>query len=68
MTEEISFKDKIRSIGFAHRNMGTTRTRLVTSEETGRVIGKQVDHWNGRVDAVARPETVHLRPPTVQGD
>ena len=69
MSEEstISFKDKIQSIGFA-RHAGTTRTRPVLSETTGKIAGKQIDHWDGRVDAVARPESVRLRPSQVQGD
>ena len=37
------------------RHYGTTRERVVINENNGRVAGKQVDHWSGRVDAVATP-------------
>lgn len=40
---------------------GTSRRRLITTEEgptRGKVGGAEIDHWDGRVDAVVRPETI----------
>jgi hypothetical protein len=35
--------------------------RKVLHEETGTVGGYQIYHWDGRVDAIVRPPTLHLR-------
>lgn len=35
------------------RHMGSKRERPVINENNGTVAGKQIDHWDGRVDAVA---------------
>lgn len=48
-------------IGLKHK--GTTRVTPVQREEgmeRGTVGGKKIEHWDGRVDAVARPKPVKL--------
>ena len=47
------FKARIRTIGVMGKHQGTTRERVVVNEDNGKVAGKQIDHWDGRVDAVA---------------
>lgn len=40
---------------------GTKRTTRVPREDRPGVAGTITDHWDGRRDACARPETVHIR-------
>jgi len=45
------------------RKRGTSRTTPVIREEgrtRGQVGGAQTEHWDGRVDAVATPESVEV--------
>jgi hypothetical protein len=39
------------------KNKGKVRMRRVVNQETGKPAGYHVDHADGRVDAVARPDT-----------
>ena len=49
-------------IGFGTgRLKGTKKTTPVLHEDTGRVGGYQIEHWNDRVDADVRPETVKVK-------
>lgn len=51
------------------KHAGTTRTRPVVTEEgptRGTVGGAHIDHWDGRVSAVVRPETLHATIPTTK--
>lgn len=43
------------------RNKGQTRDHPVRNEHDGSVGGKQVEHWDGSVDAVITPQTVGAR-------
>ena len=40
------------------RNKGGTKKWAVTDEFTGKVGGHQVEHWDDRLDAYVKPETV----------
>jgi len=45
------------------RHVGTTRDRPVIADDgpsRGRSTGFHTDHWDGRVDATVRPETVRV--------
>lgn len=42
---------------------GTTDTRQVTNELTGGVAGYQRHHWDGRIDAKATPDPIHITVP-----
>lgn len=53
MTE---FADKVRSIGTGF-NRGAKKTTRVVDERDGSTAGVHVEHWSGRVDAVAQPKT-----------
>lgn len=52
--------EKVRSLGYL-RHKGKARTTQVLAEDTGRVAGEHVEHWDGSQDAVVRPETVKLK-------
>ncbi len=43
------------------KHQGTTNTRVVQREDRAGVAGYQVDHWNGRVDGIATPQTEHYK-------
>jgi hypothetical protein len=43
------------------RNKGGTKSWDVLHEDTGRVGGSQTEHWDGRVDAEIRPESVKMK-------
>lgn len=58
MTE---FAKKVSSIGTSFTK-GEKREKVVRHEKDGSVAGKHVEHWDGRVDAVAMPKPVHLKP------
>jgi hypothetical protein len=40
------------------KNKGKVRMRRVVNQETGKPAGYHVDHADGRVDAVARPDPI----------
>lgn len=48
------FIEKVRTIGVMSRR-GSTRTTVVRREDDGSPAGKQIEHWDDHVDAVARP-------------
>lgn len=39
---------------------GRTRKRPVLNEFTGKVGGYQIDHADGRMDAIVKPETLRI--------
>lgn len=60
MTGDAAFKDKIRTVGVGLRR-GSTKTTVVRDERDGRVAGRQIEHWNDRVDAVVTPKTHRVK-------
>lgn len=40
---------------------GTTKKWDVKNEDTGKVGGYQVEHWDDHLDAYVHPETVHYK-------
>lgn len=50
-------KDKLRSIGFLKKK-GKSEKVPVTNENTGKVEGYHVKHWDGRQDAHITPQAV----------
>lgn len=55
---EDCFGCKVMGLGYDAGN--TTKVTPVTSEDTGRIVGRTRDHRDGRRDAIAQPETVVL--------
>jgi hypothetical protein len=49
------------------RRKGTTKRTPVTNEVTGGIGGYQTEHWDDRVDAEVRPDTVQMKMGFVQG-
>jgi hypothetical protein len=43
------------------RRVGEPEIVPVANENTGRVGGYQIKHWDGRVDAIIRPETIRRK-------
>jgi hypothetical protein len=41
---------------------GRKDRRPVTNQLNGRVNGQETHHWDGRVDATVRPDSVTLKP------
>jgi hypothetical protein len=64
MSDE-SYRDKLRSVSFGRRH-GTTETRVVTRDDNGKPAGYQVQHWDGRVDAVVTPSRLALKSKQVE--
>ena len=56
-----AYREKLRSLGFARR-AGGDRTTPVVDDRTGERIGRQTEHWDGRVDATAERVTVVPNP------
>lgn len=54
------FTDKIRTIA-APRKTGQSERRDVVNEDNGKKAGYHVEHWDGRRDAVAQPDTVNMK-------
>jgi hypothetical protein len=54
------FAQKVKTIG-AMRHRGSKKTTAVLDERTGRVAGHHIEHWDGRQDAIVRPETVRRK-------
>lgn len=54
------FREKLLSLGFVSRQ-GTTKKTGVIDEADGTLAGYQVEHWNGRVDAVAKPKPLAVK-------
>lgn len=48
---------------------GRTDRRPIVSDDTGRTVGEHTHHWDGRLDATVRPDTVrvHLRQGALDG-
>jgi len=61
MSEEKSaFRAKIETIGVMNLK-GQKRERPVINDDNGKVVGKHVDHWDDRVDAVATAPTIQMK-------
>ena len=58
MVDDESFKDKIKSVGSLLRK-GQKKVTPVEGEH-GERAGEHIEHWDGRVDAVARPQTIQV--------
>lgn len=54
------FAEKARTIGVSLKR-GSMRTKTVRSEETGKRVGYEVEHWDDHQDAVAQPGPVKLK-------
>jgi hypothetical protein len=52
------FGCKVLSLGYDARHL--QRRTVVTNEINGRPAGHHVEHRDGRQDAVARPEALHV--------
>lgn len=61
MDEKNEFREKIRSINFGGKKRGKTEVKPVINEDTGKIGGRQIEHWDGRVDAVVTPEPGQLK-------
>lgn len=61
VTDGDEYRAKLRSLGFA-RKAGTDRTTPVIDDRTGQRVGRQTEHWDGRVDATAERVTVVANP------
>lgn len=55
----ISYKEKIRSIS-APRKLGQSERQKVLNEDNGKVGGEHVVHWDGRQDAIVRPQAIQI--------
>ena len=51
------YSEKLRGIGFLSRK-GTSDKKPVIDENTGKVGGYHVEHWNDVQDAVVMPEAI----------
>lgn len=56
------FKEKIRSIGQVRSGSKSVRKRTIIPDESNpkRAAGQTIEHWSGRQDAIAYPETAHV--------
>ena len=62
MSDE-SFLEKMRSVNFAGKKRGKSEVKPKVAddgERRGKVVGKEIHHWDGRVDAVATVPTVSV--------
>lgn len=50
--------EKLRSINSLNRTRGKTRLRELHSDQDGSRTGFQIDHHDGRVEAIVRPQPV----------
>ncbi len=48
---ELSYKEKLKSLGFNHRHRGGTKTWKVTDDRDGTVAGYQTERWDDSVSA-----------------
>lgn len=55
----MDFKEKAKTVGVSLRR-GSQKITPVRNEDNGALAGKQVEHWNDRVDAVVKPSTVSV--------
>jgi len=57
---------KYSSIGFINKSgekkSDRRRRRTVLRDDNGKVAGYQIDHWSGRVDGIATPDTASPKP------
>lgn len=61
------YSEKLRGIGFLSRK-GTSDKKPVIDENTGKVGGYHVEHWNDAQDAVVMPEAIRYDVKLVQGE
>ena len=54
------FRDKILGFG-APRKWGKAEKKPVVNELDGSNAGHHIEHWDGRQDAVAKPDTLRLK-------
>lgn len=64
MTE---YAEKLKGIGFLSRK-GTSDKKPVIDEDTGRVGGFHVEHWNDSQDAVVMPDAIKVEAKLIQGE
>jgi hypothetical protein len=55
-----NFGDKVRSLGYLKRK-GTSNVKPKVNELTGRIGGKEIEHWDDSQDAVIIPDPVRYR-------
>ncbi len=56
------YQDKLRSIGTVTKQ-GTSN---ITRVRAGHVTHERTEHWDGRVDATVRPDTVRMKGRAIQ--
>lgn len=61
LTDAETYREKLRSLGFSARPQ-RSRTTPVVDDRTGRRVGTQTEHRDGRVDATAERVTVVANP------
>lgn len=58
--EQVSeIADKVRSLGTGF-NKGKSKTTRVVDDRDGSTAGRQTEHWDDRLDAVAMPKTARF--------
>lgn len=60
------FRDKIQSLGLLGKR-GTSNTTVVPNVDKPGIAGTTTEHWDGRTDATAMPDTVVIRKRTRSG-
>lgn len=65
MSDAEEYKEKLRSIGQVRSGSKQVKRRSFVPDErdkTGqRVAGQHIEHWDGRQDAIAYPDTAVLK-------
>lgn len=62
------YREKLRTLSFGMRHQGTKRVTPVLNETTGQRVGRQIEHWSGRVDATAERVTATPNHEIFKGD
>ena len=62
-----AYGDKLRSLGFLSKK-GTSKKTVVQNEDDGTKAGYQIEHWDDRTDAVARPKSIRIKAMRVEDD
>jgi hypothetical protein len=61
MMADKEFKEKLRSLSFSKGNRGGTKTTIIQRDDNGKIAGKQTEHWDDHVDAVAHAPALRVK-------
>lgn len=60
--------DRLRSINYGGKHRDDSRVRTLRSDETGGTTGFEIDHPDGRVEAVVRPAPIIVKESLSSGE